>query len=131
MAAYATAKRTSWSDQVHLLPTRRSPASLRPVRPADGAALDAILVQLADLVAERLAARLAAAKPNDGEWLDTRDAAEYLGVHCDNIRRLAAERAVPSEQEGPGCKLFFRRSDLDAWRCSQRPPVRVIAGGQR
>jgi len=94
-------------------------------------ALDAILVQLADLVAERLAARPAAAKPNGDEWLDTRDAAEYLGVHRDTIRRLAAERAVPSEQEGPGCKLFFRRSDLDAWRCSQRRPVRVIAGGRR
>jgi hypothetical protein len=35
---------------------------------------------------------------------------------------LAAERAIPSEQEGPGCKLYFRRSDLDAWRQSGGRP---------
>ncbi|MBV9838192.1 MAG: helix-turn-helix domain-containing protein [Solirubrobacterales bacterium] len=50
------------------------------------------------------------------DWLDSRGAAEYLGVHRDTLRKLAGERAVPAHQEGPGCKLFFRRSDLDAWR---------------
>jgi excisionase family DNA binding protein len=45
------------------------------------------------------------------EWLDSRRAAEYLGVHRDTLRKLAAEHAIPAEQDGPGCKLFFRRSD--------------------
>ncbi len=57
------------------------------------------------------------------EWLDTRRAAEYLGVGRDSIRRLAAEGSIPTEQAGVGCKLFFRRSDLDAWRCSGSGPI--------
>lgn len=50
------------------------------------------------------------------EWLDSRDAADYLGVHRDTLRKLAAERAIPAEQDRPDCKLFFRRSALDEWR---------------
>ena len=50
------------------------------------------------------------------EWLDSRGAAEYLGVHRDTLRKLAAERTIPAHQDGRGCKLFFRRSDLDEWR---------------
>jgi excisionase family DNA binding protein len=81
---------------------------------------DALIDQLADRVAERL---VAAASPSHGgqprgedEWLDSRHAAEYLGIHRDTLRKLAAERAIPSEQDGPNCKLYFRRSDLDLWR---------------
>jgi excisionase family DNA binding protein len=62
-------------------------------------------------------ARLEAPQANGGdESLDTRRAAEYLGIHRDSRRRLAAEGAIPAEQAGAGCKLFFRRSDLDVWR---------------
>ena len=39
-----------------------------------------------------------------------------LGVHRDSLRKLAAERVIPSEQDGPGCKLYFGRSVVDAWR---------------
>lgn len=85
--------------------------------------------RLADLIAERLSARLA--EPMgvaSDEWLDTRRAAEYLGVHRDTMRRLAAERAIPSEQEGAGCKLYFRRADLDAWRCAGTSrPIRRLS----
>ncbi|MGN6869286.1 MAG: helix-turn-helix domain-containing protein [Solirubrobacteraceae bacterium] len=55
------------------------------------------------------------------EWLDARGAAEYLGVHRDTLRKLAAQRAIPTHQDGPGCKLFFRRDELDEWRRSARP----------
>jgi hypothetical protein len=34
----------------------------------------------------------------------------------DTLRKLAAERAIPAEQDGPGCKLFFLRTDLDERR---------------
>jgi excisionase family DNA binding protein len=97
--------------------------------PAGVPGFDVILAQLADLVAERVAARLAAPAGEADEWLDTRAASEYLGVHRDTVRRLAAERTVPSEQEGPGCKLFFRRSDLDEWRCSDRRRIRIAVSG--
>ena len=80
-------------------------------------ALDGIIAALADRVAEAIAVRLTAAGPVDAqEWLDSRDAAAYLGLHRDTLRKLAAERAIPAEQEGPGCKLFFLRRDLDEWR---------------
>ena len=68
-------------------------------------------------VADAVAARIEQA-PSDvvPDWLDSRGAAEYLGLHPDTVRKLAAERAIPTEQDGPGCKLFFLRHDLDEWR---------------
>ena len=48
-------------------------------------------------------------------WLDTRSAARYVGLHHDTLRKLAAG-AIPSEQDGPACKRYYRRSDLDRWR---------------
>ena len=41
------------------------------------------------------------------EWLDSRHVADYLGVHRDTLRKLAAERSIPCDQDGPGCKLYF------------------------
>jgi excisionase family DNA binding protein len=86
----------------------------------------AIFSELVDRLAERLAVvvaeRLAAEDRRSDEWFDSRHASEYLGVHRDTLRKLAAERAIPSEQDGPGCKLYFRRSDLDAWRRSGGRP---------
>ncbi len=132
MSAYASAERTAQAVPLRLLTNDSSPQ--RPGTPASagpgGGSVDAILAHLADLVAERLMARLSVPSEAADEWLDTRKAAEYLGVHRDTIRRLAAERAIPNEQEGAGCKLYFRRSDLDAWRCSGRPlPQRFAAFG--
>jgi excisionase family DNA binding protein len=81
--------------------------------------IDALVDELARRVAAAVATQLGdPAGSGDDEWLDTRRAAEYLGVHRDTLRKLAAERAVPAEQDGPGCKLFFRRGDLDEWRRS-------------
>jgi excisionase family DNA binding protein len=90
-----------------------------------------ILEQFVEVLAERVAERLQAAPEAEDEWLDTRGAAEHLGVHRDTIRRLAAERTLPSEQEGPGCKLFFRRSDLDAWRRAGGSTPRRLMGAAR
>lgn len=85
------------------------------------AILDTFINQLADKVAARLANEARSSSTTD-DWLDSRHAAEYLGVHRDTLRKLAAERAIPSEQDGPGCKLYFRRADLDAWRQSGGRP---------
>jgi excisionase family DNA binding protein len=124
MAAYATAERTA-RTAVPVAAADIAPATTAPVL---GASFDSLLDHLAECVAERVAARLAAPATAGDEWLDTREAAEYLGVHRDTVRRLAAERVMPSEQEGPGCKLFFRRSDLDAWRCGARASLRLVSG---
>jgi excisionase family DNA binding protein len=92
--------------------------------------LDQLVAQLADLVAERVAAQLVSPRGvAEDERLDTRRAAEYLGIHRDNVRRLAAEGTIPAEQESAGCKLYFRRSDLDAWRCPGSGSVVPLRGG--
>ncbi len=123
MQAYASA------DTAPLVQLR----ALQPSPPPDAPAgvLDDLLAQLAELVADRVAVRLATPRVSaKDEWLDTRRAAEYLGIHRDSLRRLAAERAIPTEQAGTGCKLYFKRSDLDAWRASG--PLSLVAmGGER
>lgn len=128
MQGYSIAE-TLQSPQLHLVERKSSVAAEAF---SDGnPVLDQLLMQLADLVADRVAARLVSPRPaRADEWLDTRRAAEYLGIGRDRLRRLAAEQAIPIEQAGVGCKLFFRRSDLDAWRRSGPAPV-VAVGGVR
>ena len=90
----------------------------------------AVFDELVDMLAERVAAgvqaRLAVRSAEESPWLTTRAAAEHLGMHPDTLRRLAAERTIPSEQDGPGCALYFRRSELDAWRESGGTRRRTI-----
>jgi excisionase family DNA binding protein len=110
MSAYAIAQ---------LAPIRRQPDHAGSDHPsARGVSvLDELLDDLARRVARAVAAQFAAAGGSSApEWLDSRAAAEYLGVHRDTVRKLAAERAIQAHQDGPGCKLFFRRSELDEWR---------------
>jgi excisionase family DNA binding protein len=119
------------SEQLRVL---ASPSKLEDVpsaAPVPGnRVLDEVLGQLAELVAERIVQRLAVPESAAAdEWLDTRRAAEYLGIHRDRLRQLAAEGVIPSEQENTGCKLYFRRSALDAWRCPGSAPVVPIRGG--
>ena len=130
MAAYASHQResvargnTEQAARIQLLPTgRRAGLSENaPSAPAELAhvparVVDQLIDQLVDRLAAAVAERLARQGSEDDEWFDSRRAAEYLGVHRDTLRKLAAERAIPSEQDGPGCKLYFRRSALDAWR---------------
>ncbi len=133
MAAYATQQRDS-SARGHLSATD----GLRPVLTAANSArtasrtsrtrgvadtalaessiLDLLLDHIADRLATVIAERIGQADDRPDEWFDSRHAADYLGVHRNTLRKLAAERAIPSEQDGPGCKLYFRRSHLDAWR---------------
>jgi len=85
----------------------------------DGSIIDLFIDHLVDRVAAAVVARLETGRADQGdEWFDSAQAAEYLGLHRDTLRRLAAARAIPTEQDGRGCKLFFRRSALDEWRQS-------------
>lgn len=124
MQAYAT-QETGSSPQLRLV-GNDSPLA----QPAAGSlVLDQLLGQLAELVADRVAARLAEPQVQRAdEWMDSRRAAEYLGIGRDSLRRLAAERSIPTEQAGVGCKLYFRRSDLDTWRCTAPGPIEPLRG---
>jgi excisionase family DNA binding protein len=121
MQAYSLAE-TVQSSQLHLV---QRPWTVSAAAVGDGnAVLERLLGQLADVVAERVVTLLMAPlRASADDWLDTRRAAEYLGIGRDSLRRLAAERAIPTEQAGAGCKLYFRRSDLDQWRCSGSSPA--------
>ncbi len=104
MQAYATAERLSPESRPrHLDPLPRARSEGAEIYLA---ALDVLLGRLADLVVERVMERPTVANRPVQEWLDARSAAEYLGVHRDTLRKLAAERAVPVHQDGPGCKLY-------------------------
>lgn len=133
MAAYASHQREP-SGRAHLSPTNRPQLATAATPVAVGqvlerASLDSVVVsQLLDLLVDRVAAAVAerlGESANEDEWFDSRHAAGYLGVHRDTLRKLAAERAIPSDQDGPGCKLYFRRSDLDVWRRSGGRPRHV------
>ena len=81
----------------------------------------ALIGQLDDDALAELAARLEPFLPRpalaEGDrWLNTRQAAEYLGISLNALHRLTAARAIPFEQDRPGAKCWFRRSELDAWR---------------
>ncbi len=129
MQAYASAERMS-PEQLRVLDSPSTPAGVPNAGPAPANRIvDELLGQLADLVADRIAARLAVpGGASADEWLDTRRAAQYLGIHRDRLRRLAAEGVIPSEQENTGCKLYFRLSALDAWRCPSSASVVPIRG---
>lgn len=56
------------------------------------AIVEQLLGELAEFVAARVTERLMSPRRGEAdEWLDTRRAAEYLGIHRDSLRRLAAE----------------------------------------
>jgi excisionase family DNA binding protein len=123
MQAYAAAERLPSDNRLRAsnLTSRALSGEASTAGESERALVDLILGRLADLVVDRLVERTAA---NNGdhadEWLDARSAAEYLGVHRDTLRKLAAQRAIPVHQDGRGCKLYFRRDELDEWRRSAR-----------
>ena len=118
MQAYATAEMASPAE-LRVLDRRPTiPDGPGEFPPSANAVLDQFVAELAARVAENVVAHLVTQRSEAAnDWMDARRAAEYLGIHRDGLRRLAAEGTIPAEQAAPGCKLFFRRSDLDAWRC--------------
>jgi hypothetical protein len=121
---YATGHGTSLAA----LPDKLSTRVINSVR-IGKVVFDELLAHLADIVAAEVIDRLARQEAAADNWLDTRGASEYLGIHRYSLRRLAVERAMPAEQAGAGCKLFFRRSDLDAWRRRDSATVVAIRSG--
>ena len=47
------------------------------------------------------------------EWLRTPEAAKYLGVHIETMRRWAREGVIPAAKLGNRGGFRFRRDDLD------------------
>lgn len=67
--------------------------------------IEAVLARLVeDAVDQKLAAL------HDDRPLDSKAAAEYLGVSRRRMHDLVNERKLPRRSDGPGYKLYFRRS---------------------
>ena len=76
----------------------------------DDATVRHLAEQLAPLVAEHL--RRAG---DEDRWLDSREAAAYIGRSLSALHKLTAARQIPFEQAKPGGKCYFRKSALHAW----------------
>jgi excisionase family DNA binding protein len=67
-----------------------------------------------DVLAERLAPRLAAGAPIDDRWLRGAERiAAYIDAPRSRVYALASAGRIPVERDGSN--LIARRSDLDAW----------------
>jgi hypothetical protein len=84
------------------------------VEALDDAALSRLAERIGPYISDQLTTRL---PPTDSDrWLDARQAAAHLGLSVAALHKLTAARAIPFEQDGPGCRLWFRRTELDRWR---------------
>lgn len=89
--------------------------------------LSLLLDELADRLADRIACKEGSSQEPD-RWLSTEEAAKHLGMHPDTLRRLAGERRIPFQQDGPNCKMHFRLSTVDEWRAAGGSTARSTAG---
>lgn len=60
------------------------------------------------------------------EWMSVETAANYLDVTVERVRKLKDRREIPYYQEAPGCRVFFRRSELDEWMSGFRRATRRL-----
>src|SRR6202020_13495 len=110
-SAYATARSGRTVSEVHH-PGRRRRGPVDPAFDGDNGAshsfaasqpdlglLNALITDVAERVAAAVVARLGTETSDPvPEWLDSRLAAEYLGVHRDTLRKLAGGGGVPAAQ---------------------------------
>ena len=78
---------------------------------------DALIEALATAVSKRLLPTLQTSGGCEPwpEWMAIETAARYLDVSPQRIRKLVANRHIPFHQEDRGCRILFRRTDLDEW----------------
>jgi hypothetical protein len=74
---------------------------------------------LCQMLAPRMQAHSTSSTAQPDGWLDTARAAEYLGISKTALHKHTAAQTVPFEQDIPGGKCWFLRSELDDWRRGQ------------
>jgi excisionase family DNA binding protein len=73
------------------------------------------LAELAARVLELLHAELARSVEPWPDWMSIETASRYLDCTIERLRKLVARHQIPYHQDGPGCRIFFHRPDLDHW----------------
>jgi len=81
---------------------------------ADPATRAELLPIVGQVVPDLLAAGLIPHAGSTDGWVDSRGAAAHLGMSYDAFKKVMWR--MPSAQDAVGCKRYYRRSDLDAWR---------------
>ena len=64
-----------------------------------------------------------------GEWMRTPEAAKYLGVHIETVRRWAREGTIPAAKLGNRGGFRFKREDLDRFLERRQPASAAPARG--
>ena len=54
------------------------------------------------------------------DWIRTPEAAKYLGVHIETVRRWAREGVIPAAKLGNRGGFRFKREDLDRFLEARR-----------
>jgi len=75
--------------------------------------------QIVDRIAHRIVELLEVEGDKSNQWLDSKQAAEHLGISLNALHRLTSRREIPFAQQSEGGRLYFRPSELDAWRESE------------
>jgi hypothetical protein len=70
---------------------------------------------LTDTALATIAAAITHTDTTQQEWFNVESAAVYMDVSPERVRKLIARRAIVYSQEAPGCRVFLRRADLDAY----------------
>jgi excisionase family DNA binding protein len=69
--------------------------------------------------AEAVQAIISEGRPANDRWLDSEEAADYLGVSRQRIHNLVSQGSLP-RHGAKGYGLRFRRADLDAYAEGRR-----------
>jgi excisionase family DNA binding protein len=77
-------------------------------------------LELDDDALAAIAAALTPTTEPAREWFNVDSAAAYMDVTPERVRKLIALRAITYSQEGPGCRVLIRRTDLDAYLAEHR-----------
>jgi len=84
-----------------------------------------LIEEIAERAAQIVVERMGLESQTWPQWMSVETAAKYLDVSPERLRKLQARRLLPFHQEGPGCRVFFRRTDLDAAMSELQPRARA------
>ena len=73
------------------------------------------LQEYIDASVDAAVARALTERDPDDHPFDSAQAAAYLGVSRRRIHDLVNEGKLPRRSDGPGCKLWFYKADLNAY----------------